>query len=95
MRIDGTLGIGAQKLSDQAAAAKAESKRSQPSSDAEVAGVNDPAAHLAGRYVAAARQVAPVDSQAVAEARRLIAEGLLDNSDAIARAAAAIATRAR
>ena len=93
MRIDGTLGIGAQKLSDQSTAA-AGSKRPQPLTDAEVAGVNDPAAHLAGRYVAAARQVAPIDGQAVTEARRLLAQGLLDNSDAIARAAEAIATRA-
>jgi len=86
VRIDRTSGYDAYRLTGKDAAAPQKGpKRPQAAKPDVTVEITE----TARRYIDQALAAAPVDSPAVIEARKLLAEGLLDTPEAIDRAAQA------
>ena len=90
MRIDGTFGYEAHGLGGKSGALGQHAPKATESVERN-AGVEVVAP--AGKYIAKALAAEEVNTAAIAEAKRLLAEGLLDTPEAIERAAEAMVTR--
>ncbi len=86
MRIDGTYNVEPRRLGDAQASARRDGQVVQPAAKVPIGAATPARAPL----IAQAAAVEEVNSQAVVEARRLLASGELDTLEAAARAAKAI-----